>query len=50
LAIARLRALIAAVHEREGNAAQFQQWLVRITVERGNPVRTYEGGKLVVSR
>jgi peptide chain release factor len=50
LAIARLRALIAAVHERERDAAQFQQWLVRITVERGNPVRTYEGGKLVRSR
>jgi hypothetical protein len=38
------------VHERERDAAQFQQWLVRITVERGNPIRTYEGGKLVRSR
>jgi peptide chain release factor len=47
LAVKRLRGLIAAVHEREHNAAQFQQWLVRISVERGNPVRTYEGGKLV---
>ena len=47
LAISRLKSLIAAVHERERDAAQFQQWLVRITVERGNPVRTYEGGRLV---
>jgi peptide chain release factor len=47
LAIERLRALIAAVHERERNAVAFQQWLVRISVERGNPVRIYEGGKLV---
>jgi len=45
LAVERLRALIAAVHERERNAAQFQQWLVRIAVERGNPVRIYEGGQ-----
>ncbi len=43
LAIARLKSLIAAVHERERDVAQFQQWLVRITVERGNPVRTYDG-------
>ena len=50
LAISRLKSLIAAVHERERDAAQFQQWLVRISVERGNPVRTYEGGKLVASR
>jgi peptide chain release factor len=50
LAIARLKSLIAAVHERERDVAQFQQWLVRITVERGNPVRTYEGGRLVRSR
>ncbi len=50
LAISRLKSLIAAVHERERDAAQFQQWLVRITVERGNPVRTYEGGRLVRSR
>jgi peptide chain release factor len=47
LAVERLRALIAAVHERERNAAQFQQWLVRISVERGNPVRTFENGRLV---
>lgn len=47
LAVERLRALIAAVHERERNAARFRQWLVQISVERGNPVRTYEGGKLV---
>lgn len=47
LAVERLRALIAAVHERERNAAQFQQWLIRLSVERGNPVRTYEGGKLL---
>ena len=47
IAVERLRALIAAVHERDRNAAQFQQWLVRMSVERGNPVRTYEGGELV---
>ncbi|WP_243367787.1 peptide chain release factor H [Microvirga solisilvae] len=47
LAVERLRALIAAVHERERNAVQFRQWLVRISVERGNPVRTFENGKLV---
>ena len=50
LAVARLKALVAAIHERERDAAQFQQWLTRITVERGNPVRTYEGGRLVASR
>jgi peptide chain release factor len=47
LAIARLASLIGAVHQRERDAAQFRQWLVRIHVERGNPVRIYEGGKLV---
>jgi peptide chain release factor len=47
LAVERLRALIAAVHERQRNAAQFQQWLLRILVERGNPVRIYESGRLV---
>lgn len=40
LAVARLRALLAAVHERDRDAARFRDWLARISVERGNAVRT----------
>lgn len=43
LAIERLAALLGAVHDRAANAARFRDWLAKITVERGNPVRTYEG-------
>ena len=39
LAVARLRAVLAAMHERERDAGRFRDWLVRIQVERGNPVR-----------
>lgn len=43
LAIERIRALLGAVHERNRDAARFRDWLTKIAVERGNPIRTYEG-------
>ena len=43
LAIERLKALLGAVHERNRDAVRFHDWLKKIAVERGNPVRTYEG-------
>ncbi|GLS21966.1 peptide chain release factor H [Labrys miyagiensis] len=39
LAVARLRAVLAGMQERERNAGRFREWLARIQVERGNPVR-----------
>jgi peptide chain release factor len=39
LAVARLKAVLAAMREREANAGRFREWLARIQVERGNPVR-----------
>ena len=44
LAIERLTGLLAAVDERDRNAAAFRDWLTRISVERGNPVRTFKEG------
>ena len=46
LAIERLTSLLAAVDERDRNAAAFRDWLTRISVERGNPVRTFNAGAL----
>jgi peptide chain release factor len=43
LAIERLKAILGAAHEQKRDAAQFRDWLERIAVERGNPVRTYVG-------
>ncbi|MCZ8375819.1 MAG: peptide chain release factor H [Beijerinckiaceae bacterium] len=43
LATERIRALLGAVHERNRDAARFRDWLAKIAVERGNPIRTYEG-------
>lgn len=40
LALARLKAVLAGVHARERERQAFRDWLARITVERGNPVRT----------
>ncbi|MBS7696451.1 MULTISPECIES: peptide chain release factor H [unclassified Chelatococcus] len=40
LAVARLRALLAAMHERDRDTARFSDWLARVSVERGNAVRT----------
>jgi peptide chain release factor len=40
LALARLKAVLAGVHARERDRQAFRDWLARITVERGNPVRT----------
>jgi peptide chain release factor len=40
LALVRLKAVLAGVHARERDRQAFRDWLVRITVERGNPVRT----------
>jgi len=42
LAVERLTSLLAAVDERDRNAAAFRDWLTRISVERGNPVRTFD--------
>lgn len=42
LALARLKAVLAGIHAREQDAQAFRDWLSRITVERGNPVRTLE--------
>jgi peptide chain release factor len=39
LAVARLKAVLAGMREREANAGRFRDWLARIEVERGNPVR-----------
>ncbi|TCR68796.1 peptide chain release factor H [Bosea sp. BK604] len=39
LALRRLRAVLAGVHAREANQRAFRDWLARIDVERGNPVR-----------
>jgi peptide chain release factor len=39
LAVARLRAVLAGMREREANAGRFREWLARIQVERGHPVR-----------
>jgi len=44
LAIERLKSLLAAVDERDRDAARFRDWLTRISVERGNPVRTFDAG------
>jgi peptide chain release factor len=44
LAIERLTSLLAAVDERDRNAARFRDWLTRISVERGNPIRTFDAG------
>ncbi len=43
LATERIRALLGAVHERNRDAARFRDWLAKIAIERGNPIRTYEG-------
>ncbi len=40
LALERLKAVLAGVHARERDRQAFRDWLARITVERGNPVRT----------
>jgi peptide chain release factor len=40
LALARLKAVLGGVHARERDRQAFRDWLARITVERGNPVRT----------
>ena len=39
LAIARLKAVLAGIHAREADHKAFRDWLSRISVERGNPVR-----------
>ena len=39
LAVRRLTAVLAGVHSREANRQAFRDWLSRISVERGNPVR-----------
>ncbi len=44
LAVERIKALLGAVHERSRDAARFRDWLAKIAIERGNPVRIYEGG------
>ncbi|MBB3932094.1 peptide chain release factor [Kaistia hirudinis] len=44
LAQERLAALLAALDERTRAAALRQDWLRRLTVERGNPTRTYRDG------
>lgn len=39
LALERLRAVVAAIHARERDGKAHRDWLGRIAVERGNPVR-----------
>ncbi|MBN8999878.1 MAG: peptide chain release factor H [Rhizobiales bacterium] len=43
-ALERLADLLASIDERARNAARRREWLDRITVERGNPARTYRNG------
>lgn len=40
LALARLQTVLAGVHAREQDRQAFREWLARITVQRGNPVRS----------
>lgn len=39
IAVARLQALLAGLNAREADRQAFREWLDRISVERGNPVR-----------
>jgi peptide chain release factor len=39
LALARLKAVLAGIHAREADQRAFRDWLARVEVERGNPVR-----------
>lgn len=43
-ALERLADLLASIDERSRSAARRREWLGRITVERGNPKRTYRNG------
>ncbi len=42
LALARLKSLFAGIHARDADQRAFRDWLARIQVERGNPVRVLE--------
>jgi peptide chain release factor len=46
IALDRLAELLASIGEREAEGARRREWLDRITVERGNPVRTYRGAAM----
>lgn len=39
LALARLKTVLAGIRERDRDAQAYRDWLSRVTVERGNPVR-----------
>jgi len=45
IAVQRIRDLASMRHSMEADAAQRREWLDRIAVERGNPVRTYRDGR-----
>jgi len=46
IAMQRIRDLAAMRHSMAADAAQHREWINRIGVERGNPVRTYRNGRL----
>lgn len=48
LAIARLQQLMAAINERHQSKGAAKAWLEKIDVERGSPIRTYEGPDFVL--
>lgn len=48
LALERLADLLASIEERSRDAARRRDWLGRITVVRGDPIRTYRRGVRVL--